>query len=566
MNAKPAAMALRLALAAALLLPGLAQAAKLREHDSGWNPPPVIPPVPGETLPTIAELEARGAVIGQVFIRVFDVFDPTIKGEDNWLYRTANKLHINTKEATVRARLTFHEGEPVSHVRLEESERSMRGQRYVYDAIVRPVRYDAATNTVDIEVSIRDVWTLNPGISFSSSGGANRERIELEELNLFGWGKRLQLAYTSDDERTQTELQWVDPNILGSRWRMDTSYADLSDGTSMEFTLERPFYSLDSRWATGVDMLDDDRIVTRYSEADPYDGFRTKRRSLAPWFGWSQGLKDGWTRRWFTGWTFDEARFEEEPGVTPPPELSPERELSYPFIGLEWLEDAYGKARNQDQIMRTEDVYLGLAARVSMGMATTALGSTQDAAILKAAVQGGRDLTPKLRIIGNAQAATRVESGELANASLSAQGQHYWRFSDKQVFYASLTGTVTDNLDIEQQLFLGAEQGLRGYRNRFQSGTSSALATIEYRLYTDWFPFRLFYVGGAAFLDAGRTWGRDPAGVAPLGLLKDIGIGLRFGSARSGLGNVLHVDFAYALDAPPGEDKFQINIKTKKSF
>ena len=72
--------------------------------------------------------------------------------------------------------------------------------------------------------------------------------------------------------------------------------------------------------------------------------------------------------------------------------------------------------------------------------------------------------------------------------------------------------------------------------------------------------------GGAAFVDAGRTWGRDPAGVAPLGLLTDIGIGLRFGSARSGLGNVLHVDFAYALDAPPGEDKFQINIKTKKSF
>ena len=47
------------------------------------------------------------------------------------------------------------------------------------------------------------------------------------------WGKRVQLSYTSDDERTQTELQWVDPNIFGSRWRLDTSYADLSDGTTV---------------------------------------------------------------------------------------------------------------------------------------------------------------------------------------------------------------------------------------------------------------------------------------------------------------------------------------------
>jgi hypothetical protein len=92
------------------------------------------------------------------------------------------------------------------------------------------------------------------------------------------------------------------------------------------------------------------------------------------------------------------------------------------------------------------------------------------------------------------------------------------------------------------------------------------LFTAEERFYTDWYPFRLFHIGAAVFADAGRTWGRDVAGEEPLGWLADAGVGLRIGNARSGLGNVLHIDLAAPLVRQPGIDAVQLLVETRHSF
>ena len=78
--------------------------------------------------------------------------------------------------------------------------------------------------------------------------------------------------------------------------------------------------------------------------------------------------------------------------------------------------------------------------------------------------------------------------------------------------------------------------------------------------------FHLFHIGAAVFADAGRTWGNDVAGEPPLGWLADAGIGLRIGNARSGLGNVLHVDLAVPLVSQPGIDSVQLLVETRHSF
>jgi hypothetical protein len=45
-----------------------------------------------------------------------------------------------------------------------------------------------------------------------------------------------------------------------------------------------------------------------------------------------------------------------------------------------------------------------------------------------------------------------------------------------------------------------------------------------------------------------------------------VGFGLRLGSARSALGNVLHVDVAYPLDGDSAVKKIQFLVETRKSF
>ncbi|HKQ81933.1 MAG TPA: hypothetical protein VJS42_07035, partial [Steroidobacteraceae bacterium] len=93
-----------------------------------------------------------------------------------------------------------------------------------------------------------------------------------------------------------------------------------------------------------------------------------------------------------------------------------------------------------------------------------------------------------------------------------------------------------------------------------------ALFTIEQRYFTDWYPWRLFRIGGAAFFDMGRTWGRSPLGTPSQGLLKDVGVGLRIGNSRSGLGNVIHVDLAVPLDGDSSIDKVQLLVETLEKF
>ena len=48
--------------------------------------------------------------------------------------------------------------------------------------------------------------------------------------------------------------------------------------------------------------------------------------------------------------------------------------------------------------------------------------------------------------------------------------------------------------------------------------------------------------------------------------LKEVGIGLRFGSSRSSFGNVIHVDLAFPLDGDDSIDSVQFLVETKASF
>jgi len=186
--------------------------------------------------------------------------------------------------------------------------------------------------------------------------------------------------------------------------------------------------------------------------------------------------------------------------------------------------------------------------------------------MFSAAASSAREYRPGLEWSLSAAVRGRIETDDLIDGILTAEAQHYWHIDRHQTFYAGFTGAVSEQLDPDHQLLLGGEEGLRGYPLRYQTGTASALLTLEHRVYTDWYPFRLFHVGAVAFFDTGRTWGPTLGGERPQGWLSDAGLGLRFGNSRSGLGSVVHVDFSYALDPIPGKNRFQIVVETKQGF
>ena len=175
-----------------------------------------------DDVPNSDKLENDGVIIGKVLLDKSTVFDLSIPAENNWLFRLANRYHIVTKDRVIRKQLLFQSGEPYSKRVVDESERILRQNRYLFDADIRATRYE--NGVVDLTVATRDVWTLNPDISISRTGGENRTKLGLEDTNLLGRGQLLRVARIEDVDRESNRLEFADRH-LGSSWISAHAYA-----------------------------------------------------------------------------------------------------------------------------------------------------------------------------------------------------------------------------------------------------------------------------------------------------------------------------------------------------
>ena len=208
-----------------------------------------------EPCAPLPDLEAQGYRIGTIQIRNLPIFESEPDADLPAPYGLANKLHIDTRDSVIESQLLFAKGEQVSERRIEETERNLRDLRYIREPEVKAI--GCHDGLVDLEVSAREVWTTNPGFSFERSGGQNSGGIKLQELNLLGRGKQLSFELASDADRSFYTVHWRDPGVRGSRWIHDVAFSDSNDGHGWRVELERPFYSLDTRWSFGTALQHD---------------------------------------------------------------------------------------------------------------------------------------------------------------------------------------------------------------------------------------------------------------------------------------------------------------------
>ena len=516
------------------------------------------------TVPKNEDLEAAGAIIGNVVLDKRNIFDLSDPKENKWLYRWANRLHIVTRESVIRNQVLFADGDAYSGRLLEETERILRSNRYIYDARVEPVSYE--NGVVDVKVMTQDVWSLTPDVSFSRSGGENRTALGIEETNLLGRGQLVRLKWIDNVDRTSTQFDFEDRN-LGSSWvSMFLRLAENSDGNTRILSIVRPFHALDARWSGGGQVSIDDRRTALYRLGDETAEYRHQRDYATGFGGWSAGLRDGWVRRWTAGYVFDDNRFSEAVDPTLPAVIPEDRKLLYPFLGLEILQDDFSTTSNTNQIGRTEDFFMGTRFSASVGWADERFGADRDALIASATLNLGFGSLEKTALLLTGVTSGRREGGKSRNATTSIRAGLYHRQSEKRLFFMELSGTAGHDLDLDNPVQLGGKSGLRGYPLRYQTGDSKALFSIEQRYFTDWYPWRLFRVGGALFADVGRTWGENPIGEENFGWLRNVGFGFRFAPTRFSTNKVAHLDFAFPLDGDPSIDSVQILLEAKRSF
>ena len=522
----------------------------------------------GRSASTFAELESAGAVIRQIRINAQNIFDLDDVQENNWLFRTANKLHIQTRPEVIEKKLLFKIGERVSVQKIEETERLLRSVRFLYDVEITPAAY--ADGAVDIVVATRDTWTIDVAGSVSRSGGNNKTSFGIKEYNLLGTGLRVGFSRTSDADRKGNEFEISYPQAFDGWTQLAYTQARFDDGKRKAAAIVRPFYALDTRWAAGATFNDDDRIDSIYNAGETISQYRHRQKFAEVFGGYSPGLINGWTQRFLIGSLYRDDEYAIEPGrvfSTVAPALLPVKQDQHAvFFRHELVEDQFVKLKNRDQIARPEFFRLGFNSQVQLTRSLESLGSTRSAWQYFASVSNGFSFASNRNLLVSGLVERRIASTGAAMTQVGGVARYYIPQGNAALFYAALSADRISGGGLADQLLLGGSNGLRGYKSRYQAGERRALLALEQRAYTDWYPFRLLRVGGAVFFDVGRAWGGLNQNIANPGWLADVGVGLRIALDRAAFANVLHADIAVPLNRAPGIKPVQFLVKTEITF
>jgi hypothetical protein len=505
------------------------------------------------------ELEAKGAVIAGIEVRIQDVFDTSKPDERHWVARAANFVHIETRKSVVARELLFKAGEKVDARLIHETERNLRELEFVRDASIVPE--GEADGTVWARVEVKDAWSLKGGLKYGHVGGQTTWRFRVHEVNLLGFGKQLILGHQEDPERTTDEIAYADPQLFGSHWTLQANYQKLSDGKGKLLRVERPYYALDVPWSLGAEAASQESILTLYDRGQAVFSVPDRLTSASLYYSRACALRDRTAFRLGAEFRVGQARYGAlsilRAGWLPEPDL---RDRRLRGLAVTWsvAQDRFQSYENMAKVSRVEDYNLGWFADVSLGFFSTALGSSENAPFGDFKVAKGWLATPRTLLLLDAQGQGRRPAsgweGVLSTGSLTLYDQHLpW-----QTLAANLTMDAALRPDPEQWLYLGGPEGLRGYDSWMAAGDRRWVFSVEDRVVTPWRLWGLAQVGFVAYADAGAirtfdtgSWTRTYA---------DVGLGLRFGNLKSAFGSVFVLTVAVPLVKQPGVDSYQIVV------
>ena len=507
--------------------------------------------------------ESENKRITKISLKQLNVFDTNLPEENNFLFRFANHAHITTEPEVILSTLLFSQDSKYDIKDLEESERLLRQQNYLYDA--RIYAEEKCENEVHVTVVTKDLWTLLPDVSFSRSGGENSSRLGFRETNLLGHGKRLSFTATEDKDRNGYLFVYDDPAILSSRYRGRIEYADNSDGERHYLGAYLPFYSIKSTHSYGVYTYANKRVESIYSRNEVVSEFLHDTEINDAYYGFAVQAPTQWTHRYTVGLHNEQHNFKTTSFSFLA--IADNRSLTYPYFQGQWLQNDYIKVRNFDSIYRTEDLNLGWNVKAKLGYSSNNWVDDDSHVIYQFSASKAH-YTPERslwRLNTSIQGEWNTDQSEARNFISAVNFQYYLNTSIQQSWFASLSLKYAKNLTADKQLVLGGETGLRGYPLNYQQGSRSALFNLEKRYYWEYDLLQLFKVGGALFFDVGKVTGKAQVNVDN-SLLKNVGMGLRLAPSRANAGTVLHLDIAAPINKEDNIDSVQWLFMVKNRF
>jgi hypothetical protein len=264
------------------------------------------------------------------------------------------------------------------------------------------------------------------------------------------------------------------------------------------------------------------------------------------WAGLSLGAGTSVARRLIVGWDALEQRYEDWSFVdTGAPYPSPEElDVSGPRVGYEQVANSFEVLKGFRAWSSQEDIGLGPNFFINATFSAPAVGGDIKRILVESRFSIARH-SGRWLVLGDAWGSGRIDEGDPRNLLIG--GQVAAAQIGERGFQLRLLVEATHELDLDRQLTLGADVGLRGWNPDFFDGTGRALLNAQWRTILARNLLKFFTVGGTVFVDAGSTWdarvGRDTDGIRV-----DAGVGIIIDLSRFSTSNLLRIDVGWPDD------------------
>lgn len=491
-------------------------------------------------------------VISRITIRGTDIFDTQLNPRlQRFPYTWINILHVRTKENIIRQELLFKVGDRLDPFLLRETERNLRALSFIRAA--RIVTFPQRDGTVALVVHANDSWTTEPQLNLGGINGVDETEIGFKEKNLFGLGKNIEFLHSEGKDFTRKEFDFLDPRLFGTRFQLRGIYSTETDGNARSIRLERPFFSADTRWSTRgyhersvfeIEDFENNEEVSEFEQTKEVSevggGFKVGGgRDIVNHLG----LRYRQENRWI----------EATPDTNPTRPLPPNRHFETIFVDFDSGKTDYVEMTHLEKMTRVEDLNLGPYFRMSPGYSPHVLTGRQNSAELDALFEK-RFVLWETNVLQQALAYSGRDSFRRGtNERFRVEMKYYRRPTDYRTTVFNTRVNWGNDLDADNPIRLGADNGLRSHETDRFVGSKSWVTNIEERFFLIDELWNLLAVGAVVFADSGYAW---PSG-RPVSLSKmrtDIGTGLRFGLTRSSNEVVLRFDVAYRLQSDQRDD------------
>ncbi|HNP33452.1 MAG TPA: hypothetical protein PKN96_09175 [Flavobacterium sp.] len=434
----------------------------------------------------------EGKIIREIRIESLDPFGYAVDNykdqPEKGFEKFGNRLHIKTKNWTIRNLLLFKKNEPLDSIVAKESERLIRRQRYVRAVIIKPVEIPDSKDSVDVSVRVLDSWSLIPTGAVSGSKG----RLDLTERNFFGLGHEIESDFSrrfADGKRAFTAHYTIN-NIKNTYIKTTLTYdKDFYNNTTRSAKLERQFFSPLTRLAYGVYFENRFYVDSLPDNANVFANQDFKLETQQYWVGHSFKIfkgrdEDFRSTNLVTTFGFKNVTYKEKPSlVYDPTQFFASEKLYLTTIGFNTRKFS-------------EDKYLfnfGTIEDVPYGKVYSVTGGVQEKNNKRRSYFGGRfaygDYIPFGYAGFNVEMGSFFDKGNSQETTLRVEANYFtnllsigsWRV--RQFIMPTLVVGTHRAPIIADRVTISEQDGITGFDNPLINGSKKLFTTFQTQTY-----------------------------------------------------------------------------------